>query len=100
MTTKPDAPHAGADQIARVTALLQQYPHVSDHELGELKTWFRRQATALDIGILASKEEIAAGYARFREEHIDRFGGKDIALIIAALIAVAGVIVLIAYWAT
>jgi hypothetical protein len=99
MTTQPDAPHAGAEKIARVTALLQQYPDVSSHELGELKTWFRRQATALDIGILASKEEIAGSYARFREEHIDRFDGKDIGIIIATLAAVAAVIVLIAYWA-
>ena len=98
MTTQPDAPHAGADKIARVTALLQQYPDVSSHELGELKTWFRRQATALDIGIVASKEEIAGSYARFREEHIDRFRGKDIAIILATLTAVAAVIALIVYW--
>lgn len=99
MTTDNNGAPAGADPLARVIALLQQYPDVSDHELGELKTWFHRQASALDVGILASREEIAGSYARFREEHIDKFRGKDIATVIAAVGVLAGIIALIAYWA-
>jgi hypothetical protein len=98
MTTDDNGAPAGADQLARVAGLLQQYPNVSENELGELKTWFRRQATALDIGMLASKAEIEGGYARFRKEHIDGFGAKDIATIVAVLVALAGIIALIAYW--
>jgi hypothetical protein len=98
MTTDENGAPAGAERLTRVAALLQRYPDVSHHELSELKTWFKRQASALDIGILASKEEVGRGYALFREEHIDRFAGKDFATIVAALIALAGIIALIVYW--
>ena len=98
MTTDDNGRPAGADRLARVSALLKRYPDVTHHELGELKTWFKRQASALDIGILASQEDIGSGYALFREEHIDRFAGKDIVAIAAVLVAVIGIIASIAYW--
>ncbi len=98
MTTDENGRPAGAERLARMSALLQRYPDVSHHELGELKTWFKRQASALDIGILASQEEIGSSYALLREEHIDKFAGKDIAAIAAVVIALAGIIASIAYW--
>lgn len=62
----------------RVTALLSRYPNLSASELEDVHHWFKRVATALDMGLLASDPEVAPQYRAYRSEHIDRFELKDI----------------------
>lgn len=85
---------------AHVEALLSAYPDVTPEERGLLVRYFRREANALDIGMLASNAAIARGYGLFRGEHIDRFTWADVAKGVggAALIVLAvGLVMLRAF---
>ncbi|MCW1382038.1 hypothetical protein OLX02_04310 [Novosphingobium sp. KCTC 2891] len=77
---------------AHVEALLAAYPDVTPPEHGILLQWFRKEASALDVAMMASNPEIARGYRRFREEHIDRFTLADV----GKALAFASVVVLLA----
>jgi len=64
---------------AHVEALPAGYPDVTPEEHGMLVTYFKREANALDVGLIASNEQIGRGYARFRADHLDRFTWADLA---------------------
>ena len=66
---------------ARTEALLAQYPDLDLSQLGELKHWFRRRATAADVASLACNERLYSRYRAFHEQHIDRFTVRDKAVI-------------------
>lgn len=88
----------GATALARrahVEALLAAYPDVTPDEHGLLVHWFKREASSLDVALIASNPEIAPGYARFRGEHIDRFTLADLAKGLAGLVAIVGIAALI-----
>ncbi len=94
MTTMTDgAPRA--DQAARAEAALAQYPHLDAQTLDELVRWFRKEASALDVGMIASNPELDAQYQQFKRDHLGKFGAAD--LVPAAVIAgvAAGAIALI-----
>ncbi|GGE00022.1 hypothetical protein GCM10011515_19770 [Tsuneonella deserti] len=82
--------------LAPIESVLARYPGISDEELRALKSWFMREASALDVGMLASNERIAPQYAQFRADHLDRLGTRDamnaLAWIIAAAVVIAGVV--------
>lgn len=85
-----------AEERERIAALLQRYPDLAPAELAEIDNWFRRVASPLDLGTLASDPEIAAQYRAYRAEHHDRFKIRDLgkaALFIGAVAAVIGAIV-------
>lgn len=87
----------GADQRGRVAALLARYPALTTDELANVTHWFKRTATPLDVGTLASDTAIAEQYRRYRAEHLDRFGTADMlkaTLFVAIFLAVAAVIVM------
>jgi len=96
MTTNKEGAHADAERFAQVSALIGRYPDLSDEEVALLKSWFMREASAYDVAMLASKEEIRTGYTSFRKDHVDRLGGKDILIAVAVLVAVLGCLALIA----
>ncbi|KLE33779.1 hypothetical protein [Aurantiacibacter luteus] len=77
------------DEIER---LLNRYPDVDDTELGKLKHWFVREASAFDVASLASRHP--RGYEQFRSD-IDGFKPKDYALL-AAIVGIVGALLLLA----
>ncbi|WP_260924516.1 hypothetical protein [Novosphingobium sp. 9] len=86
-----------ADERGRVAALLARYPALTSDELADVTHWFKRAATPLDVGTLASDTTIAEQYRRYRAEHLDRFGTADMvkaAIFVAIALAVAAVIVM------
>ena len=85
---------AGFDRAAQ---LLARYPAISTAELGDLKHWYRKDASAYDVASLASRDDIASGYRAFRADHVDRFGGRELALIGVMLGVVAGGVALMAF---
>ncbi len=88
----------GATALARrahVAALLAAYPDVTADEHALLVHWFKREASSLDVALIASEPNIARGYARFRGEHIDRFTLADVAKGLAGLVAIVGIAALI-----
>lgn len=63
---------------AHVEALLAAYPDVTPTEHTLLVNWFRKEASSLDIGMVASNPDIARGYRLFRQQHVDRFTLADV----------------------
>jgi hypothetical protein len=82
---------------AHVEALLSAYPDVTPQEHELLVDWFRKDASALDIGMVASNPAAERGYRRFRAEHIDRFTINDMGRALAFAAAIAVAVLLIAW---
>jgi hypothetical protein len=82
---------------AHVEALLAAYPDVTPEERQLMVNWFRSEASALDVALVASNPAAERGYRRFRSENVDKFTVKDMgyALLFAAIVAAA--ILLIAW---
>jgi hypothetical protein len=83
---------AAGDRFDTVEALLARFPEVSEAELGELKHWFGKEASAFEVASLASKETLRPSYDRFRAEHIDRMSIRDLAVIGVTLAALGGLL--------
>ena len=70
-------PDCAPDRL-HVERVLARYPEIDGEELAALKKWFRKDATAHDVALVASNEAIHTQYLRFRKEHVDRFSPRDI----------------------
>jgi len=62
---------ADAGREGQIAVLLERYPHIAASEIEDIKTWWMREASSLDIALLSGREDIAEGYAAFRKDHID-----------------------------
>lgn len=82
---------------AHVEALLGAYPDVTPQECEIIVNWFRNDASALDVALVASNPAAERGYRRFRAEHIDRFTPKDMAKALGFALIVAMAVLLIAW---
>jgi hypothetical protein len=80
---------ATAARRAHVEALLAAYPDVTPEERSLLVRYFKRDANALDVGLIASNADITDGYRRFRDDHLDRFTARDLVKGIVGLAAMA-----------
>lgn len=89
--------HAADARRAHVEALLSAYPDVTPEEHGLIVNWFRRDATALDVALVASNPAAERGYRAFRAEHVDRFTPKDMVRALAIAAAIGLVVLLIAW---
>lgn len=89
----------GADPaLARrlqVEGLLRQYPKISTEEIEGLRRYFRKEASALDIGNIASNEAAQRGYQQFRADHVDKIGLRDIGIALGLLALVAAAIAVV-----
>ena len=95
MTTFQDGA-ASADRRAQIERRLADYPDLDEAALGELIAWFRTEASALDVAMVASNPDITEPYRRFRADHLDRLTARDILrgmLLVAAVSAVALLII-------
>lgn len=82
---------------AHVEALLSAYPDVNVEERQLLVNWFRSEASALDVALVASNPAAERGYRRFRSEHVDRFSVRDMIWALAFSAIVAAVVMLIVW---
>lgn len=96
MTTLQDGA-LGADRRAQIERVLARYPQLPEDQLADVIHWFRKEATALDVAMLASNPDVAEPYRQFRGDHLDRLTGNDYVrgLVFAAIVAA---IVLIIVW--
>lgn len=67
----------GAEKRRHAEILLASYPDLSRDELAQLVRWFRKDASSLDMGLLAQHQELGGPYRKFRAEHVDRFTWRD-----------------------
>lgn len=89
-----------AESHARIEAMLARYPQVEPAELRELKHWFRKEASALEVGTIASNPALGDPYRQFAADHIEKLTAGDIAralglaslalALIAAIVLMAG----------
>lgn len=86
---------SSADDRASIAALLTRYPELPASDLDRIHRWFRKGATALDLGLLASEPEVSERYRAYRADHYDRIKPSDITRA-AAIIGVAIALILIA----
>lgn len=94
----PDIPTGGGSaRRAQIEATLADYPDLSSERLDELIHWFRHEASALDVGHLASNEAIEGRYRQFRATHIDPVKGRDV-LRGLVFLAFAGAVFLMIIW--
>ena len=73
--------HDGVSREARreqMAQLLARYPGLDSDELAELLHWFRKEASALDEGLIASDEKLSAAYQSLKKDHLDRLNGADL----------------------
>jgi hypothetical protein len=96
MTELADA-QLRARRRAHIEAALARYPHLTPEGLSELTDYFAREASSLDVGLIACNEDIGPQYRQFRERHIEPLGPRDW-LRAAAFVAVMAVILAALFW--
>lgn len=67
-----------ASRRAHIETLLAAYPNVDHEETTLLVRWFRKEASALDVGLIASDPALGDPYRRFKTDHLDRLSGADL----------------------
>ena len=72
----PRSEPAQASAREWVERTVARYPQLTPDELDHLLAWFKA-ASALDVGLLASNEEVHHAYLAFRRDHVDRFTWGD-----------------------
>lgn len=93
--------HDGVSREARreqMAQLLARYPGLNSDELAELLHWFRKEASALDEGLIACDEKVSAAYRSFKKDHLDRLNGADL-FWLAMLVGGAFLTVALIIWA-
>jgi hypothetical protein len=85
-----------ADERARIAALLTQYPELPAGELDRIHHWFRKGASALDLGMLASDPHVAPQYRAYRADHYDRITPADYLRAAAFVGAAVALVILVA----
>lgn len=80
---------ASAARRAHIETLLADYPDVTPDERNLLVRYFKHDANALDVGLIASNADVATGYRRFRGDHLDRFTARDVVKGFAGLAVMA-----------
>lgn len=94
MNDKIEGALAGIERIVEIEAILDHYPDVTADQLQSLLHWFRTEASAYEIGMIASNPYVADGYRRFRADHIDRFPMRNTvyAIIVLLLLSAGGIV--------
>ena len=88
---------AGADKLARIKSLLGKYPAVDEADLIELLHWFRHQASALDVGLIASEAGLETQYQLFKREHIARVSPRELTVAAFVSLGLAAALALAVY---
>lgn len=86
-----------ADRRACIERTLADYPHLAKQDLADVLHWFRKEASALDVALLATNEDITEKYRHFRAEHLDRISAGDIVRATAFALVIAVIFALIAW---
>ncbi len=98
MKDEPIGARAGIERIVEIEAILDCYPDVSPEQIHTVKHWFDHEASAYDVGLLASNPLIAERYRRFRIDHIDRLtlpdATKAVALVMVPILAIVAIFLL------
>jgi hypothetical protein len=87
------------ERQAQIETLIAKYPRISSEELNDVLFWLKHEATALEVGFLASDPALERKYRQLRSDHLDRLNRHDAlhaAAVFGTVAAVAGGIVYLA----
>ena len=91
--THKETPDAGAATArSRIETLVGAYPNLTDDELRELLHWHRRTASSYEVAMLSARDDISAGYAQFKKDHIERISPIALAIISMVMIFLIGLV--------
>jgi hypothetical protein len=94
-SAEPIRPHLGEtspERRKRMECLIVRYPQLEPAELAELVRWYRREASAMDVALLASSDVAGDGFARFARDHINPFNWREKIVAFALSAGVLGLI--------
>jgi len=97
----PDRTHLGETSPQRrafAEKILARYPELGREELAELLHWYRREASSMDVALLASNEGIRERYRAFRRDHVEQLGAKAKAITALIALGIAGAAGAVALW--
>ncbi|MFY7834798.1 MAG: hypothetical protein ACOVQ0_00770 [Novosphingobium sp.] len=97
MTTIAKGDSAAAVRRAHIEAALSRYPHIEPDTLADLLHWFRKEASAIDLRVVAADPRLEARYQAFKADHLDRLHGANLFWIAAAALS-AGMLALWTFW--
>lgn len=97
MIDDQDGATAQTIRRAEIARLLKKYPDMDHDEQTTLIRWFKREATALDVAMLSSIDDLRPAYSAFRKDHLDRVSAMSLLLISSALMIGFGGLIW-AYW--
>ena len=73
-------------------ALLSRYPGLPTDQLDDLLRWFRKEASALDVGLISMDDEVSQQYALLKRDKLDRFAMPDIVFVLVFWSAMCAII--------
>ena len=81
------------ERRAYAKALSARYPDLPIDQLDDLLRWFRKEASALDAGLISMDDEVSQQYALLKRDKLDRFAIPDIVFMLlfwSAMCAIIG----------
>ena len=81
------------ERRAYAKALLARYPDLPTDQLDDLLRWFRKEASALDVGLILMDDELSQQYALLKRDELERFAMPDIVFMLlfwSAMCAIIG----------
>ncbi len=80
------------ERRAYAKALLARYPDLPSNQLDDLLRWCRREASALDVGLISMDDEVSQQYALLKRVELDRFAMPDIVFMLLFWSAICAII--------
>jgi hypothetical protein len=90
---RPARGHLGEtsrERRAEIEALLARYPDLEPDELDDLVHWYRREASAMDVALVASNEAVSEPFGAFCRAHVGSLTARDKAITALLGAGVAG----------
>jgi hypothetical protein len=92
---RPARVHLGEtspERRAHIEALVARYPNLAPDELADLVHWYRREASAMDVALVASNEAISEPFGAFCRAHVGGLTKRDKAITVLLGAGVAGLL--------
>lgn len=94
---KYDSPKSVRRRL-EVQQALSQYPDLPSDKIQDLVRWFKKEATAMEVAVVASQLDKQDSYRDFRRTHIDKLspiemiGATLVIMLLIVLVAVSAAV--------
>lgn len=77
--------------------LLARYPDLPSDQRDDLLRWFRKEASALDVGLISMDDKLSQQYALLKRNELHRFAMPDIVFMLLFWSAMCAIVAGIGY---